>query len=214
MRLTPFLFAIALLALPVPAAAEGSAEPGDTDAGADRIAADGRAIEMHVGLAGRAYLGQPLADLQERFPQAEIVPFARDENILVVKIADSGISCFVVGEERDAMNVASVGFNFEGPYEGVGESGLKTAEGIGKGSTVNELLGVYGRAEIADDGPRNPLLRRRAEPEDPNRPQKYIFTSDDGRVKTYFQIRGPRVLRMVINDIEPIDRYIIKRSSR
>ena len=207
MRTFLISFALALLAWPV-AAREESA-PVETAGDADRDT-----IEMHVGIPGLVYIGQSLADLKSRFSEIERTPFAGDEKVSIVRIMDWGLSCLVAGDSQDSMQVISVGFNFEGTYEGVGESGYRTIEGIGKGSTVNDLLGTYGRAEITGEGPKNSLrLRRPSVPPDPSEPKKYLFASDDGSVKTYFQSEGALVVRMVINHLALIDRYILKRKT-
>lgn len=199
--------ALALLVWPVAAREEGAPVGNAADPDQD-------AIEMHVGIPDLVYIGQSLTELKTRFSEIEITPFAGDDNVGIVRIMDKGVSCFVAGSSEDAKVVISVGFNFEGTYEGVGESGFRTIEGIGKGSTVNDLLGTYGRAEITGEGPKNPLrLRRPNAPQDPNGPKKYLFASDDGSVKTYFQSEGALVVRMVINHIDLIDRYLLKRKT-
>ncbi|MEE9292453.1 MAG: hypothetical protein V3U83_05940 [Acidobacteriota bacterium] len=199
--------AIALLAWPVQARQDGT--PAGTAGDADRDT-----IEMHVGIPGLVYVGQSLAELKTRFSEIESSNFAGDEKVRIVRIVDRGVSCFVAGDSEEAMQVISVGFNFEGTYEGVGESGYRTIEGIGKGSTVNDLLGIYGRAEITSAGQKSFMQRRKANARpDPNEPKKYLFASDDGRVKTYFQSEGAQVVRMVINHLALIDQYILKRQT-
>ena len=167
-------------------------------------------IEIHVGVAGVAYIGQPLGDLVRRFPSAQVEPFAKQEDAAMVKIPESGISCYAVGDDPRDLRVASVGFNFEETYQGVSEAGYRTNKGIGKGSTVNDLLEAYGPAEIGGERSQPPALRRRSPPEDPNAPRKYQYASPDGSVKTYFVVEGARVLRVVINHLAPLDKHILK----
>ena len=199
--------ALALLVWPVQARQDG--EPAGTTGDADRDR-----IEMHVGIPGLVYVGQSLTDLKTQFSEIESTSFAGDEKVRIVRILDRGVSCLVAGDSEEVMQVISVGFNFEGTYEGVGESGYRTSEGIGKGSTVNDLLGIYGRAEITGSGRKNSMQRRNPNaPPDPNEPKKYLFASDDGSVKTYFQSEGARVVRMVINHLALIDQYILKRKT-
>jgi len=167
-------------------------------------------IEIHVGVAGVAYIGQPLGDLVHRFPAAQVEAFAKQADAAVVRIPDAGISCYVVGDDPKDLRVASVGFNFEETYQGVSEAGYRTSKGIGKGSTVNDLLEAYGPAEILGDRAQPPALRRHAPPEDPNAPRKYQYASPDASVKTYFVVEGARVLRVVINHLAPLDKHILK----
>ncbi len=173
---------------------------------------DARVIEMHVGIPGVAYIGQPLQGLLARFPQAQVTPFAQQDDAAVVKIADAGISCYVVGDSPDGFAVASVGFNLADEYQGVAGGSYVTGEGIGRGSTVNDLLGTYGRpSEITGERTGNPAMRGRPKPEDPNEPKKYHYPSSDGAVKTYFMVEGSRVTRVVINHLAPLDKHILRR---
>src|SRR2546422_7394017 len=53
------------------------------------------------------------------------------------------------------LKLASVGFNLDGVHEGMTEGRFRTSKGIGKGSTVNDLLEAYGEpAEILAEKPR------------------------------------------------------------
>src|SRR5262247_1084866 len=99
----------------------------------------GRTVELHAGLPGMAFIGQPLEDLLKRFPAADVQPFAGQDDAVTVKMPAAGISCIAVGAP-DKLKVASVGFNLDGTYEGIGEGDFRTAKGIGKGSTVNDLI--------------------------------------------------------------------------
>lgn len=176
--------------------------------------ADRARIEMHVGIPDVLYLGQSLDAVRARFSEIEVTRFAGDDKVGMVRIDEMGASCLIAGESADAMRIISVGFNFDGTYEGVGETEYRTKEGIGKGSTVNDLLGTYGRAEITDSTPQSPLRGRTPnEARDPNEPKKYLFANDDGSVKTYFESQGSLVARMVINHLPLIDRYILKRGA-
>lgn len=199
-----------LLVLSGAVAATSARVPPDPPAPED----PGAAIELHVGIPGVAYIGQSLDELRKRFPSAEVTPFAGQEDALVVKIAQAGISCYVVGRPPDAMRVASVGFNFDGTYQGAAESGFRTREGIGKGSTVNELLETYGPAEISGGRRSRSAPRRRSVREDPNALKRYLYRNEEGSVTTYFMARGARVLRVVINHNAPLDRHILRRGSR
>jgi hypothetical protein len=170
-----------------------------------------RAISMHLGIADFAFIGQSYDDLLKRLPQAKVEPFSGQPDVLVAKAPGAGISCFVAGDTPQELKVVSVGFNFDGVYEGVEESGYRTSEGIGKGSTVNDLLETYGRAEITGNRATNPTLRRGKPQDDPDAPKKYQYASPDGTIKTYFVVQGSRVLRMVINHLAPLDKHLLKR---
>lgn len=205
--LNPFLAFMLLLFLPVAAATDPPAPP----AGATKDEA--KTVELHAGIPGVAYIGQPLADLLQRFPGAEVAPFAGQEDAVIVKMPEAGISCIAVGAP-DSLLVASVGFNLEGTYEGMGEGGFRTSKGIGKGSTVNDLLGAYGPpADVVAERSRG--AARRADPKnDPSLPQKYQYASESGTVRTYFSVENYRVTRIVVNDLAPLDRHIVKGSPK
>ena len=194
---------VLLLAALLPAGAWASAR---SDADAARV------IEMHVGIPGVAYIGQPLKDFVERFPQAKVTPFARQEDIVQVAVPDAGISCLAVGPTPGEMKVASVGFVLDETYMGAQAVGYRTREGIGQGSTVNDLLGTYGApTEITGERATKPALGSPRPKEDPNDPKKYQYASPDRSVKTYFVVQGSRVLRVVVNDLAPLDRHMVKR---
>ena len=56
-----------------------------------------RTIELHVGVPGLAYIGQPLQDFRKRFPKAEVAPFSGQEDAVSVKAGDDGLSCIEIG---------------------------------------------------------------------------------------------------------------------
>jgi len=190
-------------AVPLPAASAPKA-PATKPSGS-------RLIDIHIGIPGRAYLGQTLQNLRSQFPTADVTPFAGQEDAFVAAIPEEGISCYVVGPSPDELKVASVGFNFDQSYMGAKEGDFRTREGIGKGSTVNDLLGTYGRpAEISGERSGKPLLRRGAQNDDPDAPKKYQYASADGATKSYFVVQYDRVLRVVINDLAPLNRHLLK----
>jgi hypothetical protein len=166
-------------------------------------------ITMHVGIPGLVYLGQPLEELLKKFPKAQVFPFAGQDNAATVRMPQEGISCLAVGEPPDGLRVASIGFNFETRYEGIGTGSFRTAKGIGRGSTLNDLVDRYGTpSEVIDERRISPLRRRQQE--DPNTPKKHLYKNDDGSVSTYFVVQRGMVLRMTINENTPLDRYIVK----
>jgi hypothetical protein len=197
-----------VLALPgtVPAAPDRPAK-GDTSH------AQVPQIELHVGIPGLAYIGQPLADLVKKFPAAQVVPFSKQDDAVIVKINGAGISCIAVGEPAD-LKIASVGFNLDGANEGMSEGSFRTLKGIGKGSTVNDLLDAYGQpVEILGDKPRG-ALRRDVPLEDASVPKLYQYANGDGSVKTNFLVVNHQVKRVVVNDLAPLDQHIVKASPK
>ena len=201
-----------MAASPPPAETSGPTEPTDRPDATDPEAAVGTTIEIHRGVPGVVYLGQTLNEIKDRFPSIRVTPFAGQSDAFVAQIADAGVSCYVVGASPDEMRVASVGFNFDRVYEGFAEGGFRTREGIGKGSTVEDLVLTYGRAEILDERTTNPLLRRGPSEVDPNAMRKFLYRNEGGTISTYFMVQRGQVLRVVINEIAPIDRYILRRS--
>lgn len=198
---------------PGPAAAR---PPGNDGAPAPKQpashAGEPRLIDVHIGIPGYVYLGQPLQELTARFPKATVTPFAGQQDAQVVAVPDEGLSCYVVGPNPEALRVASIGFNFDQTYMGAKEGAFRTREGVGKGSTINDLLGTYGRpAEITGERTTNPTLRRGAQKDDPGAPKKYHYASADGATKTYFVVQYDRVLRVVVNDLAPLERHLLKR---
>jgi hypothetical protein len=202
------IIALVLLALSGPV-------PGAPDRPAPDVTrqAEMPPIELHVGIPGYAYIGQALADLVKRFPGARVVPFAKQEDAVVVKIGAKGISCIAVGEPPD-LKVASVGFNLDGDQEGLSEGRFRTSKGIGKGSTVNDLLDAYGQpAEILGDKAHG-AMRRDVPLEDPSVPKLYQYSNPDGSVKTNFLVQDHQVKRLIVNELAPLDRHVVKGRSK
>jgi hypothetical protein len=172
-----------------------------------------KTVEMHVGIPGVAFIGQTLADFKKAFPAAEVKPFAKQNDAAVVTAAEAGISCIVVGPSPDALRVASVGFIFDGAYQGSREGGYRTREGIGKGSTVNDLLERYGKpAQVTGDRGTTPALTTPGKIENTSGGKKYQYASPDRKIKTYFVVEGSRITRVVINEIESLDTHLLKRA--
>jgi hypothetical protein len=113
------------------------------------------------------------------------------------------------------MTIESIGFNFEGTYEGVAAGKRRTVEGIGPGSTINDMLGTYGKpAETASEKHHGTLTPKQgaggaAAAPDPSDPTRYIYHSADGGTVTYFVIKDTQVVRMVINRLESIKKYLM-----
>ncbi len=197
--ITLFLLALPLLAAAAPdRPTKGDSRPEDV-----------RRIELHVGIPGFVYIGQSVTDLVKKFPRASVVPFAGQDDAAMVNIADAGISCIAVGAPKD-LKLASVGFNLDGVHEGMTEGRFRTSKGIGKGSTVNDLLEAYGEpGEILAEKPRG-ALKRKVNLEDPAVPKMYQYASEDGSVKTFFLVEGHQVKRVVVNHLAPLDEHIVK----
>jgi len=168
-----------------------------------------RIIVLHVGIPGLAYVGQPLQDFVKRFPKAQVMPFAGQDDAVSVKAGEAGITCIAVGDPGD-LKLASVGFNLDGSYEALSEGDFRTGQGIGKGSTVNDLLGAYGKpVDILGEQPRG-ALRRPNPGGDRSLRQKYQYANTDGTVKTYFMVENNHVTQVVVNDLDPLDKHIVK----
>ena len=202
MRQAPRSAIAVLLAFAIPA---GSRAGGD----APKQERPAGTIELHIGVPGLAYIGQPLQDFLKKFSKAEVTPFSGQDDAVTVKVKEAGISCIAVGHPGE-LKLASVGFNLDGAYEGMAESDYRTGQGIGKGSTVNDLLGVYGKpVDILGERPRSALRRPRPGGDPPAR-QKYYYASADGTVRTYFLVDTSRVTQVVVNDLRPLDEHIVK----
>lgn len=166
-------------------------------------------VELHSGIPGMAFIGQPLEDLLKRFPGADVSAFAGQEDAVTVKVPAVGISCIAVGAP-DSLKVASVGFNLEGAYEGMAEGNFRTGKGIGKGSTVNDLLEAYGPPiDMMSARPRGASPRADGK-EDPSLPRKYQYVNESGSVRTYFSVENYRVTRIVVNELAPLEQHLIK----
>lgn len=178
-------------------------------------AATPRTIEMHVGVPGWAALGVPHKELIDRFPGAEVTAFSGQDDALTVKIPGAGISCMVVGATPGELKVASLGFNLDGEYEGIPEGSFRTDRGVGKGSTVNDLLEAYGQpAEVVADRAARRSQRRQPDFDEAALPQLYQYRSADGAVTTSFVVQRHRVVRVVINALEPLKQHLLRQRSR
>jgi hypothetical protein len=197
---------LATLSGPVPAAPSAGGKK-------DAAPAAPAPIELHVGIPGLVYIGQPLTDLEKKFPAAKVVPFSGQDDAVSIRIAELGISCLAVGTPVD-LKVASIGFNLDGDYQGVGEAPYRTTKGIGKGSTVNDVLEAYGQpADVLSEQPRG-ALRRRPAPDTPSTPKMYQYKNDAGTVMTFFLVQDNLVRRVVVNDLEPLDRHVVKGGAK
>jgi hypothetical protein len=170
-------------------------------------------IQMHVGIPGLLWLGQPLAEVLARFPDVKKLPFANQPQVVQLQIPAQGISALAMGETPASMTVESIGFNFAEPYEGVAPGTRRTVEGIGAGSNVNELLEAYGKpAESAPEarhGAVAPVTPAPGKPAAPDR-IRHMYRSADGQVATYFIVEGSRVLRMAMSRPASVQRYVLK----
>ena len=168
------------------------------------------AIVVHEGIPRVAFLGQPLAEFVAAFPGATKTPYAGQPDVVRLQVPGEGISALAMGLTPASMTIESIGFNFSGEYEGVKESKRRTTEGIGSGSTVNDLLGTYGRpAETAPES-RHGTLSPQAAP-DRNAPVRYLYRSTDATITTYFVVEGSVVMRMAMSRPAAVERWILKR---
>ncbi len=194
-----------LLLLGLPAVARAAGGP-------PKPAQPPRTIELHIGVPGLVYIGQPLKELLKKFPKAESSPFSGQQDAMSVKVEEIGVSCIAVGDPGD-LKLASVGFNLDGVYPGIAEGPYRTGKGIGKGSTVNDLLEAYGRpVEISGERPRGPSRPRPGS--DPPKRQRYQYANADNTVRTYFLVDENRVTQIVVNDLRPLDQHIVKASPK
>jgi hypothetical protein len=192
------LLAIALAGLAGVDGAAPKPEAGGTAATRDVIA-------LHVGVPGEAYIGQPLAEFLAHFPGARSEPFAQQKDVVRVQVAAEGISALAMGNTPASMTVESIGFNFSDAYEGVSPGKRRTVEGIGSGSSVNELLEIYGRPVQT-----TPEKHHGSAPAGQER-VRHLYRSADGAVTSYFVVEGSRVLRLAMSRTASIDRFLLKR---
>lgn len=170
-------------------------------------------IEMHVGIPGTIWLGQPLTEVLARFPDVKKLPFANQPQVLQLQLPTEGISALAMGETPASMTVESIGFNFAEPYEGVQPGHRRTVEGIGQGSNVNELLEAYGKpAESAPETRRGAIA-----PVAPGTPPsgaperiRHLYRNADRSVTTYFIVDGTRVLRMAMSRPAAVGRFVLR----
>jgi len=203
-HVSPAIPTLVFLALAAPAAGAPNPPPA-----AKPRQVQPREIEMHVGIPALVYIGQTLPEVLKKFPRAQVLPFSKQEDVKIVKIAEEGISCLAVGDPGD-LKVASIGFNLDGAHEGLVEGKFRTRQGIGKGSTVNDVLETYGQpVEILAEKPKG-ALQRKPEPDNPSVPKMYQYANEDGSVKTYFLIVDHMVKRVVVNQLAPLDEHVVK----
>ncbi len=170
-----------------------------------------KSIEIHVGIPGLVYVGQPMKALLAEFPDAKVTALADQTDAFVVQVPEAGLSSYVVGDTTESLMVASVGFNFDTTYLGVGEGEFRSGKGIGRGSTVNDLLEAYGQpTRITGERPPGTPPGRTPQSDDPKLARKYMYESPDGSVTTYFIVQDYLVRRMVVNLVAPLDRHITK----
>lgn len=210
---------LASLLLPALAAAadapsSGPAAPpttGTRASQAPRAGATGGAltIELHKGIPGIAFIGQTLRELRAKFPAAQLIPFAGQHDVASVRIPEAGISCQVAGTPPEEFRVVSVGFNLSGTYESFAEGNFRTDRGIARGSTVNDLLGAYGRPSRIKARRPPGQEGQPPGPGDPE-PSHYVYDNVDGSVATDFVVEGTSVARVVVNDLAPLRKYLLK----
>jgi hypothetical protein len=193
---------VAAVAATEPDKAPAPAKPGP----ASRTAA----IVLHEGVPRVVFLGQPLAEFVAAFPSATKTAYAGQSDVVRLQVAGEGISALAMGLTPATMTIESIGFNFAGEYEGVKETRRRTAEGIGTGSTVNDLLGTYGRPAETSPESRHGALSPQKTP-DPNAPVRYLYRNSDATITTYFVVEGSLVTRMAMSRPAAVERYILKR---
>jgi hypothetical protein len=203
---------------PQPASGHGSTADPVSAAGPDRAAAPSKpgpgsktaAIILHEGVPRVVFLGQPLSEFVAAFPTATRTPYAGQPEVVRLQVPGEGISALAMGLTPASMTIESIGFNFAGEYEGVKESKRRTAEGIGSGSTVNDLLGTYGRPAETAPEKRHGTLSPQVAP-DRNAPVRYLYRSADATITTYFVVEGSQVTRMAMSRPASVERWILKR---
>jgi hypothetical protein len=167
-------------------------------------------IRLHAGVPGTVFIGEPLVEFLARFPGAKSSPFAGQTDVVRLQVQSDGISALAMGPTPAVMTVESIGFNFEGTYEGIGPGKWRTAEGIGAGSTVNDLLGAYGKpAEMTPEARRGTLSPQRPATE-PAGPMRYLYRNEDASVATYFVVQDTRVVRMAMSRLASVEKYLMK----
>lgn len=212
LRLTAFVAAgLAAFALPVTPAALAAETPAKPTAAAKPPAAPSKSIVLHAGVPGLVYLGQPLTDFMAKFPGAVSTPFAGQADVVRIQVPDQGISVLAMGVSPANMTVESIGFNWQGSYEGVKAGTRRTSEGIGTGSTVNELLEAYGKpADIAQETRKGGLAPN--QPPGPDATLRYLYRSADATAATFFIVKGSTVMRMATSHPASVERYILKKA--
>lgn len=200
--------ALLLFLLSLAATLEGAPSSGPAPAASAKT----EVIQMHLGVPGLVYVGQPLAEFLAKFPGALTTPVAGQPQVVRVQVKSEGISCLAMGETPAKMTIESIGFNFGKTYEGVSAGSRRTLEGIGSGSSVNDLLGTYGRpAETSTERPPGTPPHRRPRADDPDAPVRHIYRSADGGVTTYFVVQGSEVVRMAIGRPAEIEKHLSKQ---
>jgi hypothetical protein len=110
------------------------------------------------------------------------------------------------------MTLESIGFAFGRPYEGVGPGKRRTAEGIGAGSTINELLDAYGRpAETSVEGRGGGARSVPSGKTDRAAPVRHLYRSADKAVTTYFVVESDEVVRMALGRPAAIEKFLLKK---
>jgi len=194
--------AAAPLAAAEPEKAPAPAKPGPASKNA--------AIVLHQGIPRVVFLGQPLTEFVAAFPSASKTAYAGQSDVVRLQVTAEGISALAMGLTPATMTIESIGFNFAGEYEGVKTSTRRTTEGIGSGSTVNDLLGIYGRPAETSPESRHGMMSPQKTP-DPNGPVRYLYRSTDATITTYFVVEGSLVTRMAMSRPAAVERWILKR---
>jgi hypothetical protein len=169
------------------------------------------AIVMHTGIPGVVYLGQPLEELLEKLPGADVKRIANRATSLSVRLEEAGVSCLVVGPSEKELKVASLRFELDRVYDTLVRDGYRTDGGIGPGSTVNDLVATHGKPSEIYKGSGAPTPRAAGAIEGPDAYEKYQYASPDGAVSTYFVIHGSNVQAIVLNQKEPLRQQLTRR---
>ncbi len=209
----PLLFAVASAYAGPPASPPTTNKPASGIATPDTKAAPKNldVIDRFVGIPGVLYLGQPLSAMLARFPGAVTSPFANQADVVRVQVPTEGISCLAMGATPASMTIESIGFTFAQPYEGVAAGRRRTREGIGAGTTVNEMLESYGRAADIKIERTKPQRGDGQAAPDPDALSQYLYRNEDGSVSTYFVVQGAGVLRMAMSHPAMVERFVLKR---